>query len=158
VKLPGASFNSPRPDAITHKFTTVMDILPTVLELAGVPAPEGTFHGREIAPIKGKSWVQHLKSPDYTASSVHDENYHVHGWELVGLRAIRKGPWKAVWMHPPRGKCRWELYNLEADPSEQKDLALEQPLKVKELLECWEAYYAETGMFDYPFEFTMARA
>lgn len=94
VRYPGFEH---APGAITHKFTTVMDILPTVLELAGVPQPSGTFHGREIVPVRGKSWKAHLASGDLEGTSVHDEDAHVHGWELVNLRAIRKGHWKAVW-------------------------------------------------------------
>ncbi|KAI0021065.1 alkaline phosphatase-like protein [Xylariomycetidae sp. FL0641] len=145
-------------DAVTHKFTTVMDILPTVLDLAGVPLPGKEFHGREVVPVKGKSWVSHLSSKDLANTSVHDENAHVHGWELVGLRAIRKGPYKAVWMHPPRGNSKWELYNVVQDPAERVDLADAEPEKTKELIKCWEEYFTETGMFEYPFEFAVAKA
>ncbi|TPX19121.1 uncharacterized protein E0L32_011194 [Thyridium curvatum] len=141
------------PAAISHKFTTVMDLLPTFLELAGVPLPGATFHEREVVPVRGKSWRAHLASKDYESTEVHDENYHVHGWELVNLRAIRRGNWKAVWMHPPRGTGEWELFDLSKDPAESKDLSQEQPELMKEMLEHWERYYAETGMFDIPFEF-----
>ncbi|KAI0483332.1 arylsulfatase [Xylariaceae sp. FL0804] len=145
--------------AVTHKFTTVMDILPTVLELAGVPHPGPQFHGRDVVPVRGRSWAAHLGSgPDYEGTSVHDEDAHVHGWELVGLRAIRRGRYKAVWMHPPRGKGKWELYDVECDPAESADLAAAEPDRMRELIKCWEEYYAETGMFDYPFEFALAKA
>ncbi|KAH8882257.1 arylsulfatase [Thozetella sp. PMI_491] len=146
-----------QPEAVTHKFTTVMDILPTVLELAGVEHPGETFHGREIVPVRGKSWVPHLSSADLASTSVHDENEHVHGWELVGLRAIRKGPWKAVWMHPPRGKGKWDLFHVENDPGEQFDKAEQEPEKLAELIKLWEVYHAETGILDYPFIFNYAR-
>lgn len=150
-------FNS-LPEAVTHCFTNVMDILPTVLQLAGVLPVGSNFHDREVVPVKGKSWVPHLSSKDYSETSVHDESEHVHGWELIGLRAIRKGPWKAVWMHPPRGTGEWELFNVLEDQAESKDLASQEPEKLKELIGCWEEYYAETGMFDYGFEFRMAKA
>ncbi|KAI0473829.1 putative arylsulfatase, partial [Xylariaceae sp. FL0804] len=45
---------------VTHEFTTVMDILPTVLELAGVPHPGATFRGRSVAAPRGRSWAAHL--------------------------------------------------------------------------------------------------
>lgn len=155
VRYPG--FGS-SPSAVSHSFTTVMDILPTVLELAKIPPVGSTFRGREIVPVKGKSWVPHLTSDDYTNTSVHDENEHIHGWELVGLRAIRKGPWKAVWMHPPRGSGEWELFNLDQDQAESNDLSKSEPNKLVELIRCWEEYYAETGMFDHGFEFRAAKA
>lgn len=145
------------PGAITHNFSSVMDILPTVLELAGVEHPGTLFRGREVEPVRGKSWVQHLTSEDYATSTIHDADHHVHGWELVGLRAIRKGPWKAVWMHPPRGNNKWELFQVEEDPGEQINLAEKEPEKLKELVECWEVYYSETGILDYPFEFNYAK-
>ncbi|KAL3704783.1 hypothetical protein TMatcc_008455 [Talaromyces marneffei ATCC 18224] len=44
------------PGAISHNFTTVMDILPTVLDLAGLSPPGSVFRGRDVAPIRGKSW------------------------------------------------------------------------------------------------------
>ncbi|KAH8884098.1 alkaline phosphatase-like protein [Thozetella sp. PMI_491] len=156
VRYPG--FAKAPANAITHKFTTVMDIYPTMLELAGIKAPEGTFHGREIVPVRGKSWVAHLTSGDYEATEVHDEEYHVHGWELVNLRAIRRGNWKAVWMHEPRGRGEWELYNVKKDPGELVDLAKAEPDIMKEMIGHWETYYAETGMFEIPFQFGVAKA
>lgn len=146
------------PNAISHSFTTVMDLFPTVLELAGVPDHEGLFKGREVERLRGRSWLSHLGSQDYCKTTVHDEQAHVHGWELLGLRAIRRGPFKAIWMHEPRGRGEWELYNVEADPAESQDLAAQQPELMKEMIAHWEEYYAETGMIDYPFEFVVAKA
>lgn len=155
VRYPG--FKN-QPNAITHKFTTVMDILPTILQLAGVQSPKDTFHGRDIVPIRGKSWTGHLSFGDLQGTSVHDEDAHVHGWELVNLRAIRRGNWKAVWMHPPRGTGEWELYNLSNDPGETADLAPSEPDVLKEMMGHWERYYAETGMINIPFDFGYAKA
>lgn len=149
-------FNAPL-DAITHKFTTVMDILPTVLELAGGQHPFGTFHGREIVPVRGKSRAGHLSSGDLESTEVHDEEHRVHGWELVNLRAIRRRNWKAVWMHEPRGRGEWELYNIEKDPGELIDLAKVGKEIMKEMIGHWERYYVETGMSDIPFEMAVAK-
>ncbi|KAI0202459.1 alkaline-phosphatase-like protein [Astrocystis sublimbata] len=132
---------------ITHSFTTVMDILPTILELAGVPHPGTTFRNRPVVLPRGKSWVPHLSSAD---SSVHGEDTHVHGWELFGQRAIREGPWKAVWINKPRGKDDWELYHVEKDPGELHDLCDEEPEVLRRLVDHWEVYYAETGMIQTP--------
>ncbi|KAH6898038.1 alkaline-phosphatase-like protein [Thelonectria olida] len=129
--------------AITHRFTTVMDILPTILDLAQVDHPGTSFRGRTIVMPCGKSWVQHLSSPDYysaPSSTVHGEDVHVHGWELFGQRAIREGKYKAVWIGNPRGKDDWELHDLSEIETEV----------VKRLVDHWEKYYAETGMTQTP--------
>ncbi|KAK0644762.1 Arylsulfatase [Lasiodiplodia hormozganensis] len=131
--------------AITHEFTTVMDILPTVLDLAGIPHPGTSFRGREVVTPRGKSWVPYLKGE---AEAVHPEGQDVTGWELFGQRAIRKGKWKAVFIPAPLGKEEWELYNIDEDPGENHDLAEQKPEVLVQLLEEWEKYYTETGMFD----------
>lgn len=129
-----------------------MDILPTVLELANVSHPGTTFQGREVVTPRGKSWVEHLKSlrngNGHDESSVHGEESHVHGWELFGQRAIRQGPWKAIWMLAPKGKNDWELYNLDNDPAELVDLSSEEPELLDRLVKHWEVYFAETGMVE----------
>lgn len=134
----------------TNSFATVMDILPTVLDLAGVNHPGSKFRGRDVVPVRGSSWVQHLSQK---TASFHDEELEITGWELFGCRAIRQGSWKAIFMAPPRGKDRWELYNLEKDPGEIDDLAESEPEMLKKLVAHWEVYYAETGMFDPGHEF-----
>lgn len=131
--------------AITHEFATVMDILPTVLDLAGIPHPGTSFRGREVVAPRGKSWVPYLKGE---AAAVHPEGQDVTGWELFGQRAIRKGKWKAVFIPAPLGKEEWELYNIDEDPGENHDLAEQKPEVLVQLLEEWEKYYTETGMFD----------
>ena len=137
---------SPGPGTHTNAFTTVMDVLPTMLELAGVahPAPN-TFRGREVVPVRGKSWVSHLAG---RAPEVHDGETAITGWELFGLRAIRQGKWKAVYMTEPRGREAWELYDMDADPGEIHDLAGREPDVLKRLVQHWNVYYSETGMFD----------
>ncbi len=142
-------FQSP-PNAITHSFTTVMDILPTILDLAGVKHPGKQFRGRDVALPRGKSWASHLASTDYSQTSVHGEDVHIHGWELFGQRAIREGKWKAVWLPMPRGSEEWELYNVQADPGELHDKAKEEPDILNRLIDHWEQYFAETGMMDVP--------
>lgn len=144
------------PSAVTRKFTTVMDFLPTILELAGIQGPTDRFRDRDIVPVRGKSWAAHLSSGNLEGTAPHDEDAHVHGWELVNLRAIRRGDWKAVWMHEPRGRGEWELYNLAKDPGEQFDLAKQELEIMKELIGHWEQYYMETGIFDIPFNFQYA--
>lgn len=134
---------------MTHNFTTVMDILPTCLELAGVQHPGKVFRGREVAAVRGKSWVPFLSGE---AKAVHDTRNDATGWELFGLRGIRRGDYKAVWMPPPRGAGKWELYNLSKDPGEIDDLADTEKDVMERLMQDWEKYFAETGMFEVDFK------
>lgn len=134
----------------TDSFSTVMDILPTLLDLADVPPVGEQFRNRAVVPVRGASWAPHLRGD---VSSFHDEEKEITGWELFGLRAIRQGHWKALYMCAPRGKDRWELYNLKDDPAELQDLADVETQKLETLIQHWEAYYAQTGMFDINQEF-----
>ncbi|RSM09293.1 hypothetical protein CEP52_004158 [Fusarium oligoseptatum] len=139
----------PQPGSISNSFVTVMDILPTVLELAGLEHPGKTYRGREVALPRGKSWVPHLASKKADDVSIHGENTHTHGWELFGHRAIRQGNWKAVW-DPKLENERWQLFNLEKDPSEQSDVADTNSEVLDKLVLFWDQYVAETGMIPSP--------
>ncbi|KAH9896384.1 arylsulfatase [Xylariomycetidae sp. FL2044] len=132
---------------IDHVFGTVMDAVPTILDLAGVPHPGTSYGGRAIAAMRGKSWLPHLRDPD-KSPRVHDEDT-VSGWELFGRQAVRKHDWKAVFIPKPYGPEKWELFNLKEDPGERVDLA-EQGQENKDrlagLLQDWERYKEEVGV------------
>lgn len=140
----------PRSGSISGSFVTVMDILPTVLELAGVQHPGTSYHGREVVVPRGKSWVPHLASHKADDVSIHGEDTHVHGWELFGHRAIRQGSWKAVWRPRSDAEDGWELYNLADDPSEMDDVADKHRDVLDKLVLFWDQYVAETGMIPSP--------
>lgn len=50
---------------VKHEFGTVMDIAPTILDMAGVKHPAPNFHGREVTSMRGKSMVPWFKVRDY---------------------------------------------------------------------------------------------
>ncbi|TPX30798.1 hypothetical protein SmJEL517_g05725 [Synchytrium microbalum] len=126
---------------ISHEFSTCMDLLPTILDLAGVPHPGKVFRGRQVYEPRGKSLVPYLTG---NAPRVHDKE-STHGWELFGMQAIRKGDWKAILIPQRDADPTWELYNLESDPAELNDLALKEPATLKSLVAYWTAYADETG-------------
>jgi arylsulfatase A-like enzyme len=132
---------------ITHEFCTVMDILPTILELAGVSHPGSTFRGREVVQPRGSSWIPYLSSSDERAV-IHAEGHNIMGWELFGRRAIRRGNWKAVYIPAPVGSDEWELFDLSRDLGETEDLAKIEPEKLQELLLEYEKYSEDTGLYD----------
>ncbi|KAH8893560.1 putative arylsulfatase [Thozetella sp. PMI_491] len=135
-------------DSINNTFTTVMDILPTVLELASIPHPGTRFRDREVAVPRGHSWLDLLVRPRDDSLSIYESDNEIVGWEQVGIAAVRKGNWKAIWMPPPRGEGRWELYDLSTDLGEIHDLSRQEPEKMREMIEHYETYFHETGMFD----------
>jgi arylsulfatase A-like enzyme len=131
-----------RQQQIGTAFTTVMDIVPTVLELAGTAHPGTTYRGREVAPVRGRSLVEYLSG---AAETVHEADTST-GWELFGRRAIRRGDWKALYLPAPYGPGCWQLYDVASDPGEIHDLAEAQPDKLAELLALWDRYVEENGV------------
>ena len=110
----------------------VIDVVPTVLELAGVTKPTD-WKGQAIPAAPGKSLVAALKS-DVTVARpslwwLHEEN-----------KAIRVGDFKLV---AAKGDA-WALYDLSTDRAEQFDLSTKMPEKAKELADLWQKQTDET--------------
>lgn len=77
-----------------------MDIMPTLLDLAGVthPAAKGgpaPYKGRQVVPMRGKSWVPWMNGE---VKHIHDTVAIPAGWELHGRAAIRQGDYKILFM------------------------------------------------------------
>jgi len=128
--------------SITHQFSTVMDLAPTILEMAGVKHPAPTYQGREVVPMRGTSMVPYLQGQ---AAKIHGEDF-INGWETCGRAAVRKGDWKIVFIPKPKGPERWQLYNLARDPGEVHDLAEKEPERLAALIKLWDQYVLETGV------------
>ena len=128
--------------SISHEFGTVMDFMPTFLDQAGAAYPESKYKGREVEPMRGRSWVPFFSGQ---TPHIHDED-HVVGWELIGQGALRKGNWKINHVNKPKGPERWQLYDLSKDPGEVEDLAETHKAKLQELLKDWEHYAKETNI------------
>lgn len=127
---------------IDHSFTTVMDIAPTILELAGVAHPAPEYRSRPVVPMRGRSWIPYLNG---STSSIHSDDW-VTGWELFGRQAIRKGNWKALYIPKPYGPEKWQLYNLTDDPGETNDLGRTHGDMLIDLICEWEKYVKEVGL------------
>lgn len=153
---PGSGASAP---AVTSAYCTVMDIVPTFLELAGLQHPGKTYKGREIAQLRGRSWKPFLSKLADKAAEKTEENWSIHGkdyvtgFEIGGSGAIRKGDFKLVFVPAPRGPHRWELFNVKEDPGEIKDLKDSMPDLFDEMMKLWEEYKAEVGSIGVASEF-----
>ena len=120
---------------------TVRDIAPTILELAGVEQPDGSFKGKPVHRMSGTSFLDYLGG---RSDAVHDNEPL--GWELYGSRALIKGEWKAVRIFPPAGTGDWQLFNIKTDPTETANLAADFPDVIAELTADWDAYADANGV------------
>lgn len=131
---------------VRSQFTHVIDVAPTILEVAGIPAPK-SVDGIEQIPHHGTSFAYSFD--DAAAKSRHTQQY----FEIFGNRAMYKDGWIACsrldrvpWATDPKTIARfapnsgwnpdndkWELYHLEEDFSEANNLAEKHPEKVAEL-------------------------
>ena len=100
-----------RQKSINDVLLSVMDIAPTILEIANIKHPGDRYKGRQVYPIKGKSMINFLMNKK---NYIHSKN-HVMGWELFNRIAIRHDNWKLVFIEPPHGNKKWSLYNLKED-------------------------------------------
>ncbi|RHZ66531.1 arylsulfatase [Aspergillus thermomutatus] len=127
---------------ITDQFATVMDLAPSILDMAGVKHPAPTYQGREVVPMRGKSFYPWARGE---SQRIHEKEF-IQGWETCGRAALRFGDWKIVYIPKPKGPERWQLYNLADDPGEVHDLADIHPERLKQLLRLWDQYVIETGV------------
>jgi len=140
VKLPGRMANA---GTMNHSFLHVRDIMPTIVELAGVAHAE-QFQGRKVRPMQGRSVLDmvagKVESPYAGASQV--------GYELFGLKAFFVGDWKILQMPKPFGTGEWELFDLKQDPAEMVDRSMQYPRKLEEMATLWEQYKIENNVLD----------
>jgi arylsulfatase len=138
---------------IRRQFHHVIDIVPTILEATGIPAPN-TINGIEQNPIEGVSMAYTWDKANANAPSARTTQY----FEMLGNRAIyHEGwvaattpvttPWAMSTAAPPDviTGYNWELYNVQEDPTQFNDLAGKMPDKLKEMQDL---FYSEAKKYN----------
>jgi arylsulfatase len=125
---------------IRNQFHHVIDVAPTILEVADLPQPT-VVHGVGQAPIQGVSMAYSFEN--LKAAERRETQY----FEMFGNRGIYHKGWTAVTRHrtpwlmmgpaPPFDDDIWELYDTTKDWSQAHDLSKEMPEKLHELQRLW---------------------
>jgi arylsulfatase len=145
-------------DEVRQQYGHVIDLLPTTLEIAGATVPP-VLHGVSQDPIQGVSLTYSFD--DASAPTRHREQYFF----LFGAGAIVHDGWKASFgyrpdfvdlygTYPPpekvinnAGKEVWELYDLNTDFNERHNVAAENPAKLAELQDLFDAQAKENNVY-----------
>ncbi len=127
--------------ALREQFVHVIDVVPTILEAAGIKAPE-IVDGIKQAPMEGTSFLYTFDAANAKLASRHKTQY----FEMMGQWAlyddgwllstkVNRAPWQAFGpANPdPLNNQDFQLYNLKTDWSQAEDVAAKYPQKVKEM-------------------------
>jgi len=126
---------------LREQFMHVIDVVPTILEVSGIPAP-GTVDGIKQAPMEGTSFAYTFDAANAKAPSLHKTQYfemmgqwalYHEGWLLS--TKVNRAPWEAFGAaNPdPLNNQVLELYDLTKDFSQSQNVAQQYPEKVAEL-------------------------
>jgi arylsulfatase len=124
---------------VRTQFHHIIDIVPTILEAAGIKAPQ-TVNGIKQKPIEGISMAYTFDKASTNTPSKRKTQY----FEMIANRGIYNdgwyanttpphGPWILNAPLPPIADYKWELYNITEDYSQANDLAAKMPGKLKEM-------------------------
>lgn len=122
---------------LRHQYSHSVDVVPTILECVGLEMPK-VYRGVEQWPLSGVSMKYAFDAkPDAPTQKKHQY------YAMLGTRGYWEDGWKVVATHAPlvsKGhfdQDPWELYHVDADRSESKNLAKENPDKLQALIKGW---------------------
>jgi arylsulfatase len=118
---------------LRHQFVHACDLVPTLLDLVGISAPD-VIAGCPQMGIEGESFARSVA--DASVPSKCQPQY----FEMFGHRGIWHQGWKAVAFHPsgtPFENDKWELFHLDRDFSETDNLAETEPQRLADMIQLW---------------------
>jgi arylsulfatase len=148
------------PGAICDQFAHLVDMAPTILDAAKLPAPQ-TVLGARQKPMDGQSLLPSLATCD--AAKPRTQYFEIggkvglyhDGWFLSGDDS------RLAWADlPPGGErppMQWTLYDLTKDFSQSTDLAAKQPARLQAMRELWNREATRNNVFPLDHRFAMAR-
>jgi arylsulfatase A-like enzyme len=114
--------------SINRETQHVMDVAATILDLADVRYPE-KWKGETLYPIEGQSLLPLIEGRATSSRPLY--------FEHEGNRGVRDGKWKLVWTNYEK---QWELYDIQKDRTETRNIARSHPNKVANLSKQWHAW------------------
>lgn len=121
---------------VDNRFITIMDLMPTFIELAGAERPDTEYRGQEVLPIAGVSFADLVNGAEATEE-------HSSGSDAVWYsQALYKDEWKLI---QTDDEVSWELFDLRRDPSETTNLAAEYPNQMSGLMSEWQRIADQVG-------------
>ena len=132
---------------IRDQYHHAIDIVPTILDVLGVEAPE-TIKGHTQSAVRRRQHARQLRRRVGRRPARKTQFY-----SMLGSRSIWHEGWKAVTTHPTIAGWghfnddEWELYHVDVDRSELHNLAAEQPDKLRELVNIWFSEAGANGAF-----------
>ena len=122
-----------------HRLSS-MDVMPTLLELAGISHPAPELDGRPVLPLRGRSFSGVLLG--------NDEPVHLPDEAIAlsssGQHFMYRGDWKIL---KPRSS-EWELYNITSDPYEKTNLADQESELLQDLLADFQEQARKSNILD----------
>jgi arylsulfatase len=122
---------------LRHQYHHSTDIVPTILDIAGLKMPE-VYKGVPQYPLSGIS-MRYTFDAKPDAPTQKKRQYY----EMLGTRGIWEDGWVAAAVHSPISntghfdKDQWQLYHVDVDRSESKDLSKQNPDKLQSLIKAW---------------------
>jgi arylsulfatase len=122
---------------LRDQYHHAVDIVPTLLDIIGLEMPK-VYRGVEQYPLAGVS-MRYTFDAEPNAPTMKKRQYYA----MLGTRGIWENGWKAAAIHAPfTGKGnfendQWELYHVDVDRSESKNLAKQNPEKLQSLIKAW---------------------
>jgi arylsulfatase len=122
---------------VRNQYHHSTDIVPTILEVCGLKMPK-VYKGVEQYPLSGVSMRYSFDAKPEGPTTKKRQYY-----AMLGTRGIWENGWKASALHAPTcgkghfDKDVWELYHVDVDRAESKDLAKKHPEKLQSLIKAW---------------------